>query len=202
MAEKTPLEEMVRKAFDMNLRYWETVGRATTDYVEAAAKLWADAPISWTPGVRDKGSSRWGSASSEASASTAASTSAAPSGQSASASRAGAWESAEAAATPVLLLEGRAGTEARAMVMISNDLDREAEAAVVASPLRGPDGRFVAADLRTEPTAVKLAPGARTSVTLVVGVTDAMEVGADYRGEINVPGLSPRGVPVVVRRLP
>jgi hypothetical protein len=113
-----------------------------------------------------------------------------------------AWESAEAPATPVLLLEGRAGTEARAMVMISNDLDREAEAAVVASPLRGPDGRFLAADLRTEPTAVKLAPGARTSVTLVVGVTDAMEVGADYRGEINVPGLSPRGVPVVVRRLP
>jgi hypothetical protein len=196
MAEKTPLEEMVRKAFDMNLRYWETVGRATTDYVEAAAKLWADAPISWPPGVRDKGSSRGGSASSEASASTAAS------GQSASSSRAGAWESTEAAATPVLLLEGRAGTEARAMVMISNDLDREAEAAVVASPLRGPDGRFVAADLRTEPTAVKLAPGARTSVTLVVGVTDAMEVGADYRGEINVPGLSPRGVPVVVRRLP
>jgi len=196
MAEKTPLEEMVRKAFDMNLRYWETVGRATTDYVEAAAKLWADAPISWTPGVRDKGSSRWGSASSEASAASAAS------GQSASSSKSAAWEPAEAPATPVLLLEGRAGTEARAMVMISNDLDREAEAAVVASPLRGPDGRFIAADLRTEPTAVKLAPGARTSVTLVVGVTDAMEVGADYRGEINVPGLSTRGVPVVVRRLP
>lgn len=196
MAEKTPLEEMVRKAFDMNLRYWETVGRATTDYVEAAAKLWADAPISWTPGVRDKGAARGGSASSSASASSASS------GTSASSSKSGAWESTEAAATPVLLLEGRAGTEARAMVVISNDLDREAEAAVVASPLRGPDGRFVAADLRTEPTAVKLAPGARTSVTLVVGVTDAMEVGADYRGEINVPGLSPRGVPVVVRRLP
>lgn len=195
MAEKTPLEEMVRKAFDMNLRYWETVGRATTDYVEAAAKLWADAPISWTPGVRDKGSARGGSAASGGSA--WSTSSAAPPSSSKSS-----WESAEAAATPVLLLEGRAGTEARAMVMISNDLDREAEAAVVASPLRGPDGRFVAADLRTEPTAVKLAPGARTSVTLVVGVTDAMEVGADYRGEINVPGLSPRGVPVVVRRLP
>ena len=195
MAEKTPLEEMVRKAFDMNLRYWETVGRATTDYVEAAAKLWADAPISWTPGVRDKGASRGGSASSGGSA--WSTSSAAPASSSKSS-----WESAEAAATPVLLLEGRAGTEARAMVMISNDLDREAEAAVVASPLRGPDGRFVAADLRTEPTAVKLAPGASTSVTLVVGVTDAMEVGADYRGEINVPGLSTRGVPVVVRRLP
>lgn len=195
MAEKTPLEEMVRKAFDMNLRYWETVGRATTDYVEAAAKLWADAPISWTPGVRDRGAARGGSASSGGSA--WSTSSAAP----ASSSKAS-WASAEAPATPVLLLEGRAGTEARAMVMISNDLDREAEAAVVASPLRGPDGRFVAADLRTEPTAVKLAPGARTSVTLVVGITDAMEVGADYRGEINVPGLSPRGVPVVVRRLP
>ena len=196
MAEKTPLEEMVRKAFDMNLRYWETVGRATTDYVEAAARLWADAPISWTPGVRDREASRGGSAASGGSA--WSTSSAAP----ASSSKGASWASAEAPSTPVLLLEGRAGTEARAMVMISNDLDREAEAAVVASPLRGPDGRFVAADLRTEPTAVKLAPGARTSVTLVVGVTDAMEVGADYRGEINVPGLSPRGVPVVVRRLP
>jgi hypothetical protein len=85
--------------------------------------------------------------------------------------------------------------------MLSNDLGREVEAAVVASALIGPGGEAVTFKLRTEPEVVRLAPGSRVPVTLVMDVDEQLTPGANYCGEVNVPGLSPRGVPVVVRRL-
>ncbi|HSQ31502.1 MAG TPA: hypothetical protein VLN49_16715 [Gemmatimonadaceae bacterium] len=167
MADRPLFEDIVRRAFDANTRYWESVSRAATDYVQTVTKIWADAPIAWTPGVR------------------------APS------SRATA---ADATSGPALLLEGAAGSHARAVVMISNDLDREAEASVHVSALRGPDGRFAALEIRTSPDSVKLAAGERAPVTLIADISDALVAGADYHGEINVPGLSSRGIPLIVRR--
>jgi hypothetical protein len=168
VAEPTPLESALRRAYDANVRYWETVGRATTDYVQTVSRLWAEAPFTLMPSLR---------------------TAAGSSGQ-----------TAVDGAGAALLLEGVAGAEARAMVMLSNDLAREVEAAVVASALLGPGGEPVGLKLRTDPEVVKLAPGSRQPVTLMVDVSDRLALGADYRGEVNVPGLSPRGVPVIVRR--
>ena len=168
MADQTPLESVLRRAYDANVRYWETVGRATTDYQQTVSRLWADAPFSWAPGRPTTGFASSGVA-----------------------------EQSHAAA---LLLEGVAGSEARAVVMLSNDLAREVEAAVVASALTGPGGDTVGLKLRTDPEVVKLSPGSRVPVTLMVDITETLFEGADYRGEVNVPGLSPRGVPVIVRR--
>jgi hypothetical protein len=169
VSEPTSLESALRRAYDANVRYWETVGRATTDYVQTVSKLWAEAPLSWIPPARPAA----GTASSG---------------------------NAEAPQAAALLLEGAEGTGARAVVMLSNDLNREVEAAVVASALMGPGGETVGLKLRTDPEVVKLAPGSRVPVALMVDITDRLEEGADYRGEVNVPGLSPRGVPVIVRR--
>jgi len=168
------MEDVVKRAFDANMRYWETVGRAATEYVQAVTKIWADVPITWTPGASPKAAANGVPA---AAAAGAAST-----------------------AAPALLLEGFAGAQARATIMVSNDLDREAEAQISVSSLRGPDGRFIAMEIRTIPETVKLAAGARVPVTLAADITDALAAGADYHGEINVPGLSPRGVPLVLRR--
>jgi len=170
VADQTPLESVLRRAYDANVRYWEIVGRATSDYVQTVSKLWTEAPFTWVPG-RFAGSP-------------------ATTGQSGDGSAA------------ALVLEGLAGTEVRAAVMLSNDLGREVEAAVVASALVGPGGDSAGLKLRTDPEVVRLAPGARAPVTLMVDITDRLAVGADYRGEVNVPGLSPRGLPVVVRRTP
>jgi hypothetical protein len=168
MADRPLMQDVMKRAFDANLRYWETVGRATTEYVQAVTKIWADAPITWTPGVSSR-----------------AAVNGTP---------------AATTAAPALLLEGFAGAQARATIMVSNDLDREAEAQISVSSLRGPDGRFVAMEIRTIPETVKLAAGARVPVTLAADITDALAEGVDYHGEINVPGLSPRGVPLVLRR--
>lgn len=163
------MDDLVKRAFDANVRYWEAVGRATTDYVQAVTKIWADAPVSWTPGIAMPWARR-------------------PS------------TDTRSAATPALLLEAVAGAQARAVVLISNDLDRDAEAAVSISELRAPDGRWVSFDIRSSPERVKLASGARMPVTLTAEITEAMTEGVDYHGEINVPGLSNKGVPVVLRR--
>jgi len=171
MSDRTPLEDVVRRAFDANLRYWETVGRATSDYVQTVSKLWADAPVSWMPGLRSRPTTAGATAPRE-----------------------------EAAPVPSLLLQGPAGTTAQAVVMISNDLDREAEAPVVASALRGPGGGTIPNKLRTRPESVNLPAGTRVPVTVMVNITKSLQEGAAYHGSIDVPGLSTLGVPVVVRR--
>ena len=170
MGEKTPLEDVMRRAYDANVRYWESVNRATTDYMQTVTRLWAEAPLTVAPTLRT------------------------------AAQRAGAAVFGDSNPAPALLLEGPAGTEARAVVMLTNDLTREVEAAVVASALEGPSGETVGLRLRTDPEVVRLAAGSRAPVTLMVDISDLLTPGVDYRGEVNVPGLSPKGVPVVVRR--
>jgi hypothetical protein len=171
VADRTPYEDVLRRAYDANVRYWETVGRATTDYLQAVSRLWTDASLRWQPeGIR----TAWSRAERE-------------------------W--ADGGEPAALVLEGAPGTEARAAVMLSNDLGRDVEASVVASVLVGPGGESTGLKLRTDPQVVRISPGSRVPVTLIVGITDELSAGIDYRGEVNVPGLSTRGVPVIVRRL-
>jgi hypothetical protein len=171
MAERTPIEDVMRRAFDANLRYWESVGRAATTYVETVTKIWQDAPMSWKPGAMAWTPSRSPSVTPPTAHDCAA-----------------------------LVLENVAGAQARTVLMISNDLAREAEASVLISPLRGPDGRFVSVDVAAMPETLTLAAGARVPVTLTAAITDALHEGVDYHGEVTVPGLSVTGVPIVVRR--
>jgi hypothetical protein len=173
MADRTPMEDVMRRAYDANLRYWETVGRAATDYMQSVTKLWADAPLSWKPAAMS-----W------------------------TGPRSSATMHHEPAVSPALVMEGVKGAEVRTVLMISNDLAREAEATVEISTLRGPDGRFAPVEVRAIPETLKLAAGARMPVTLVAEISDALLEGADYHGEVTVPGLSERGVPIVVRRRP
>ena len=173
MPDRTPMEDVMRRAYDANLRYWETVGRAATDYVQSVTKLWADAPLSWKPTTLS-----W------------------------TAPRSSATVHHESALSSALVMEGVKGAEVRTVLMISNDLAREAEATVEISTLRGPDGRFASVEVRAIPETLKLAAGARMPVTLVAEISDGLLEGTDYLGEETVPGLSERGVPIVVRRRP
>ena len=75
---------------------------------------------------------------------------------------------------PALLLEGPAGEEARAVVMVRNDLDREAEAPVVATMFVGPGDETRDLELRADPARVRVAPGSiRLARTLVLPISAA-----------------------------
>ena len=171
------MEDAMRRAFDANVRYWETVGRAATDYVQTVSKLWADAPISWKPATMTWNPASW-------------------TGQRTSHQE----HRHDAAAAPALVLEGVSGAQVRAVLMISNDLACDADATVEISTLRGPDGRFASVEVRATPASLTLVAGARAPVTLMADITDALHVDTDYHGEVTVPGLSAKGVPIVVRR--
>ena len=177
MADRTPMEDVLRRAFDANVRYWETVGRATTDYVQSVSKLWADSPISWKPASMSWNPAVW--------------TEKRPTN---------ADHHHDSAVAPALVLEGAAGSQARTVLIISNDLACDTDASVEVSRLRGPDGRFASVEVRALPESLTLVAGARAPVTLVAEITDALHVDTDYHGEVTVPGLSAKGVPIVVRR--
>jgi hypothetical protein len=54
--------------------------------------------------------------------------------------------------------------------------------------------------MRVEPGVVSLEPGGRTLVQIIATITDDLNVGAAYQGEVSVPGLSNTRVPLVLRR--
>jgi hypothetical protein len=52
------------------------------------------------------------------------------------------------------------------------------------------------------PNVITLEPGGRTLVQIFATITDSLEPDVTYRGEVNVPGLSEHGIPVLLRRHP
>ncbi len=172
MAEGTRIEDVVRRAIDANLKYYEGLGRLTVDYVSALAEVVSGSKLPIRLGRK-----------AEPSKSTAAS------GPTAAAQR-----------IPALLLEGGTGTEAQAMFVVNNDLPREVTATVATSGFLDASGNEVHPTLVTDPGVVSLGPGERTAVRILATITEDLEPEVAYRGEITVPGLSERGVPVILRR--
>jgi hypothetical protein len=99
-----------------------------------------------------------------------------------------------------LVLEARAGEEARGVFMVENRLDRQVSTAVVTSSFSDRSGHEIHPTLRVVPGVVTLEPGARSLVQLFALISTEFEAGVAYRGEMQVPGLSETGIPVLLRR--
>ena len=63
-------------------------------------------------------------------------------------------------------------------------------------------GRTVRPRLVLRPATVSLAPGEQAMVRVAAELDDTLEPGVRYRGEIAIPALSDRRIPIVLRRLP
>lgn len=183
MAEGSSFEKLLRGSVEANLHFYETLTRATAEYVEELARIWSEADIPTVAASMDRD---WKTRTGGEPAQTA--------------TRRREAEDTGRRGPPALVLEGGAGEVARAEFAVSNDLRREVEAEVVTSDLRGPRDEEVDAELRAEPAEVVLAPGERIAVTVEAMITEAFTEGVGYRGEITVPGLSRQTVPLVVRR--
>jgi hypothetical protein len=170
MADKLPFEEPFRRAVEANLRYYEALGQVTQEYWKALFGIMKNLP------VRLGG----GGASSTSTAPPASST--AP------------------ASAATLVLEGQAGSEAQGVFMVENRLPRTVSTAVVTSAFTDPSGRAVQHPLRIVPNVITLEPGGRTLVQIFATVAESLEPDVTYRGEVNVPGLSEHGIPVLLRR--
>lgn len=166
------LEETVRRAFEVNLRYYEALGQLTADYLKSVADLWKGLglPLTFDP---------FGSAAPRP---------------------APPPSSPPPAAVPALVLEAEAGGQARGLFLVSNQLARRVSAPVGISPFTDAAGRVVQPAVKIEPEVVTLDPGGQSLVQIVVAVSEELEPGVSYRAEISVPGLSDGRVPVTLRR--
>jgi hypothetical protein len=174
MADRSPLEEPLRRVMDANARYYEALGQITQEYWKAVFGVFRDLPV------------RFGS-------------SGAP--PAAAASQPPTPNPTAPAAAATLVLEGGAGVEAQGVFMVENRLTRTVSTAVVTSAFTDPSGRTYQPTMRVTPTVVTLQPGGRTLVQIAAVISDDLEPDAAYRGEVSVPGLSEHGIPVLMRRL-
>jgi hypothetical protein len=113
-----------------------------------------------------------------------------------------AWKEIVQRPAPALVLEGQAGERARGAFMVDNRLGRAVTAPVQVSPFSDAAGVPVALAMDIEPRSLSLPPGGQALVEVFVAISDSLGPGASYRGEISVPGLADRSIPILVRRLP
>jgi hypothetical protein len=170
MADKLPFQEPLRLAMEANLRYYEALGQVTQEYFKALFGIVKDLPV------------RLGGGGANAASTARPANSTAP------------------ASAATLVLEGQGGSEAQGVFMVENRLPRTVSTAVVTSAFADPSGRAVQHPLRVVPSVITLEPGGRTLVQIFAAVTDSLEPNVAYRGEVNVPGLSEHGIPVLLRR--
>jgi len=165
------LGELYRKALDLNLRYYGSLGKLTAEY------------------LRDLSSTL-------ASVQTAAS----ESRKTTTASGARTAETPRGSAPAVMVFEGEAGSTAIGVFLVGNSLAHEVSAPVTASPVLDEAGRAVSLAFSFDPAVVTLRPGEQLLVRAMAVIDPALEAGVRYRGELLIPELQGTRIPFIVRR--
>jgi hypothetical protein len=167
------LDEVLRKAIDLNIRYYSSLGRLTADYwrelATAVAEPMKAAVSSATAPVTNN-----------------AITSAAPA-------------SAAAKGPAAMVLEAEPGSVALGVFLVENHLDSEVDSTVVASFFKDSAGVAIQPELTFDPARIVLKPGEQLLVRVSCTITPGLEPGTRYTGELAVPGLKGTSIPVVLR---
>jgi len=103
---------------------------------------------------------------------------------------------------PAMALEGKLGTSPVGAFVVENGLARVVRAPLLASSFRGPGGAEISLPLTFDPEEIDLAPGDQVLVRVTAPIEEGLEPGAQYRGDVTVPGLPGTRVGLVIRRDP
>lgn len=169
------MNEAWSRLLDANVRYYEALGKVTSDYVAAITRAILPGPLAIKLPIGNL-TSRPPHASPES-------------------------QPVAKSSGPLLVLEAPAGQTARSAFVINNGLSRETTAPVMVSSLHTEHGAEIRPPIRVVPGALTLAPGEKSVVQLLVAIDESMTVGIDHFGVIRVPELSTEQIPFVVRRL-
>jgi hypothetical protein len=180
MSTLNSLEEIWRRSFDLNLRYYGAVGKLTADYVRDLASTFIEArkqqdasgsptqPLE--PPIRPP---------SEPVATTAG--------------------TAKSAGT--MVLEGISGSRVLGVFLVENHLDHPISARVVSSSFVSANGGEVSPTMVFDPEAVVLGAREQALVRVVVFIDETMAPEVRYLGQLTIPELMGTPIPVVLRRL-
>lgn len=180
-SEPHPPGGVLRRAVDANLRYYEALGRLSVEYLQTLAGLVEDVTLPRLGGV---------SMSRSALPPTAPPGPALPP------------RPAPEGAAPVaaLVLEAEQGGTATGLFMVQNTLPEKVSAPVLVSSFRAEGGGEAAPKLVLDPEVVTLGPGEQMLVRVTTAIDEALAPDVSYRGELSVPGVAAKGIPLVLRR--
>jgi len=101
---------------------------------------------------------------------------------------------------PAMVLEAEPGHSATGVFLVENQLQQEVQAQVVASGFTDSQGRSVRPAMVFDPTSVMLGPGQQLLMRVSAVITDELEPGVRYQGELTIPALRGTRIPIVLRR--
>ena len=170
-------EELFRRALELNVRYYTSLGKLTVEYLSdlAGAMSAQTAGRTETQGAPPPGPQP----------------AAAPQGPAKS-----------AAAEAVMMLEGEAGSTALGVFLVGNSFPNEVSATVTASPMTDENGRAAKVAFVFDPPVIALRPGEQLLVRASAVIDSSLEPGVRYRGEFSIPELRGTRIPVIVKRRP
>jgi hypothetical protein len=168
-----PFDAVIRKAIDLNIRYYSSLGRLMVDYWRDMYAAVVDPPKS----AMSAGRFATGDPTAPA---------AAPPKQAAS-NRA------------VMVIEAEPGSVGLGVFMVENHLSTEVDSTIASSAFKDSSGVTIQPTFSFDPPRVVLKPGEQILVRVSTTIGPEIEPGARYTGEFVVPGLRGTTIPVVVR---
>jgi hypothetical protein len=109
--------------------------------------------------------------------------------------------SGEDGGTRTLLVEADGGRPGFGVFVVENLTAEPVSAPITVSAFVNDAGNEVRPRLVLRPATVSLAPGQQAMVQLAAELDEELETGVRYRGEIAIPALSDRRIPIVLRRV-
>lgn len=173
---QNPLEEAIRRAVDLNVRYYSSLGRLTLDYWRELLGAVTQLNLQTNSEIPQAARILQGSAASPVTPSPTL---------------------AKAAAT--MVIEADAGSVGLGVFMVENRLGSEVDSKVAATSFKDPRGGEVQPNFIFDPPRVALKPGEQILVRVSTTLDPTLECDTRYSGEFVVPGLRGTTIPVVLR---
>lgn len=175
------LDELWRRALELNLRYYSSVGKLSAEYLRDLAVAMSSAQT----------------------AATAPGTSTAPPGAAPSAGSGDAAASQKSTAQPaVMVLEAESGSSALGVFLVGNSMTGEVSATIKPSAFLDENGHEAKVAFAFDPAVIHLHPAEQLLVRVSAVIDSSLEPGVRYRGELSIPELQGTRVPAIVRRRP
>jgi hypothetical protein len=170
-----PLEEVIRKAVDLNVRYYSSLGRLTLDYWRELLGAVTQLNLQTNREIPPAARILQGPAASPVT------------------------PSPTPASAATMVIEADAGSVGVGVFMVENRLGSEVDSKVAATSFKDPHGGEVQPNFIFDPPRVALKPGEQILVRVSTTLDPTLECDTRYTGEFVVPGLRGTTVPVVLR---
>jgi hypothetical protein len=170
MASRFPVDELFRRAIDLNIRYYSNVGQLMASYVKdlvetfslTATQTQAEQPPQAAPRTNPP--------------------------------------THKAQPAPVMVLEAESGKQALGVFLVENHLDHNISTRVVPSPFFDAARNEVKPSFVFDPEAVSLRSGEQVLVRVQAQIDDTFVPDVGYEGSVNIPELTGSRVRIVLRR--